>query len=124
LVAGVVFVAELFGRRRARRIQASLARITSAFTNRRHASLDLEVASLHSDGDVVWILFRGADAMQLPPHLEFEQLDRTPLDASSVGWLRMLNAELKTKARADGWAARVGFEAADRVGTNPWSYFN
>jgi hypothetical protein len=123
-VAAAVFIAELFGRRRARRVQASLARITAAFTNRRHPSLDLEVASLHSDGEVVWILFRGADALHLPAHLKYDQLDKAPLDASTVGWLRTLNAELKTKALADGWAAHVGFEAADRVAGNPWSYFN
>lgn len=92
LVAGAVFIAELFGRRRARRVQASLARITAAFTNRRHASLDLEIAGLHSDGDVIWILFRGADSMQLPPHLQFHQLDKTSLDASAIDWLRTLNA--------------------------------
>jgi hypothetical protein len=37
--------------------------------------------------------------------------------------VRTLNAELKTMALADGWAPRVGFDAAERVAGDAWSYF-
>lgn len=121
MIAGAMFVVELFGRRRARRNGASLARITPAFKHRRHPDLDLEIEDLHSDGDVVWIMLRGAEAMRLPPYLGFEQLEK--VDAATAGWLRTLNAELKTMALADHWAPRVGFEAVERVRGDVWSYF-
>lgn len=125
VVAGGVFVAELFSRRRSRRIHASLARITPALKGRRHPDLDLEIAELHSYGDIVWILFRGADAAKLPPYLGFEQIAKheAALGRAVADWLRTLNAELKTKTLADGWAPRVGFESVDRVAGDLWSYF-
>ena len=122
-VAGGLFVMELFGRRRTRKIHASLARITPAFKGRRHPQVDLEIASVHSYADVVWILLRGAEATGLPPYLGFERLDKVPVDASVAGWLRTLNAELKTMALADGWVPQVGFEAEERVAGDLWSYF-
>lgn len=122
VVAGSVFVGELFGRRHTRRVDASLARITPAFKGRRHPELDLEIASLHNEGDVLWILLRGSDATKLPPHLRFDQLAKQDL-GNITDWLRTLNAELKTKTLADRWSPQVGFEAVGRVGHDPWSYF-